>query len=89
MATNNIIELATELKGHLITLTILSTLSSSWTFEALVPVLIVDADVFICGRIAFMVGEQRSEIQRRILRTKAWNLKIQDDEDVDVLGRPA
>ena len=35
--------------------------------------------------MAFVVGEQTSGIQSRSLRTETGNLKIRDDEEVDVL----
>ena len=38
--------------------------------------------------MAFVVGEQTSEIQKRTLRAVTRNLKIKDVEDVDVLRRP-
>ena len=38
--------------------------------------------------MAFVVGEQASEVQRRSLRTETRNLQIKDGEDVEVLQRP-
>ena len=39
-------------------------------------------------RLAFVLGEQTSQIKIKSLRTGTRNLKIQDGDDVDVLRRP-
>ena len=64
-----------------------STSSLSWIIETLVPVLEVVEDVLVLS-LAFVVGGQ-TRMQIKSFRTEIRKLKIQDDEDVNVLRRPA
>ena len=68
-----------------------STSWLSWFFEALVPVpkVVGDVLVFVHRRsTVFVIDDQTSGIQSRSLRPETRNLKIQEDDDVDVLRRP-